>query len=141
MGSHQRSAIRLLPSFFVPETASGTPEFSRILLRLGGHRAEEFVEVGRDRFAERQEPDGGLVLLAGLAVEFLEDLLRRLRRAEQWVEYRALRRSEADLQQRGQREKQTLFVAGQSHESELLVEGDRLGVLGIDEHPCDTDLR
>lgn len=40
----------------------------------------------RDRFAERQEPDGGLVLLAGLAVEFLEDLLRRFRRAEHLIE-------------------------------------------------------
>ena len=51
-----------------------------VLLFIPRQRAEEFVEVRGDRFGEGEEPDARLVLLAVLAVEFLEDLLRRFRR-------------------------------------------------------------
>ncbi len=80
--------------------------------------------MGRDRFAERQEPDGGLVLLAILAVEFLEDLLRRFRRAE----------DESCSWSHGTIPAQTRYaieirvVAGQCGESVRLHQGDDQGV-------------
>ena len=100
-----------------------TPEFSRIQLRRG-HRAEEFVEVGRDRFAERQEPDGGLVLLAVLAVECLEDLLRRFRRAE----YESCCRSNGTIPAQTRNAIKIGVVAGQCGESVRLHQGDDQGV-------------
>ena len=62
-----------------------------VLLFIPRQRAEEFVEVRGDWFGEGEEPDARFFLLAVLAVEFLEDLLRRFRQAEQFVQLRMFR--------------------------------------------------
>ena len=56
-----------------------------LFLLFGRDGAEEFVKVGGDRFAEGQEPDARLAGLFVLLVEFLEDFLSGLRRAEHLV--------------------------------------------------------
>ena len=80
-------------------------------------RPDEFVEVWDDRYGEREEPDSRFVLLAVLAVEFLEDLLRRFRRAEDLIEQGQCRLIQWQRRQ---------FRSGPKADSRLLQRRDRI---------------
>ncbi len=72
----------------LPDVSGGDALFllDRFATPVLFQRPEQFVEVRGDRFVQGEEPDLGLVLLAVLAVERLEDFLRRFGRAEHLVE-------------------------------------------------------